>query len=187
MADVFAPSTAGAVQADWVSVLDSVANRELSNRHRASKWDVLGSLKYTKPETVTTVVVRPRFRISNTFAAGRLQFDILLMNFDVGDVTPWQTSSKGFIIEAALSDVYKEQWAEIELPFYGFPTQQQECIAWVVRRAIPWNGDGGSNVNPDVKLWVSRVQFCPRDPSNAAHTIRDGYGQQYGTHYGLDS
>jgi hypothetical protein len=180
-------STEGSVQADWVSVLDSGAMKQLSNRHRASKWDVLGIDKYTKPETVTTVVVRPRFRISNTFATGRVQFDAILMNYDVGDVTPWAISAKGFIIEASLSDIYKEKWSEIDLPFYGFPTQRQECFIWIVRRAIPWNDDGGSNLNPDVKLWVPRREFCPRDPSDAAHTPREGYGQEYGTIYGQRS
>lgn len=185
--DDFALSTAGAVQSDWVSVLDGDAMKELANRHRASQWDVAGSLKYTKPETVTTVVVRPRFRISNLFAVGRLQFDILLMNYDVGDVTPWTVACKSFLIDASESETYKLRWSEIDLPFYGFPTQQQEIVGWVVRRAIPWSGDGGSSVNPDVKLWVSRIQFCPRDASDAAHTPRGGYGQQYGTVYGLNS
>lgn len=183
----WAPSTAGAVQSDWVSVLDGAALKELSNRHRASQWDVVGTLKYTKPETVTTVVVRPRYRISNSFATGRVQLDFVLMNYDVGDTTPWATASKGVIIEAAHSEEYAGQWVEDDFPFYDFPTQQQEVILLVIRRAIPWNDDGGSSVNPDVKLWVSRVQFCPRDPSDAAATPRGGYGSEYGAEYGSTS
>ena len=183
----WALSTAGAVQSDWVSVLDGVALKELSNRHRASKWDVVGTLKYTKPETATTVVVRPRYRISNSFAVGRVQLYFVLMNFDVGNTTPWATSCKGVIIEALQSANYATQWVEDDFPFYGFPTQQQEVVLLVIRRAIPWNDDGGSAVNPDVKLWVSRVQFCPRDYSAAAHSVRQGYGEQYGGKYGLTS
>jgi hypothetical protein len=190
MVDMYAVPTPTTVQAQWVSVVDpSGGQMQTANLHPYDATrDVCGQGSDIKPETVTTIGVKIKFRVTDTIPDGqRIGLELMLTVSDSEtQFIPDTFYCQGIVIDSA-TVIPADDWAEHIFWFFGFPTQQQYLRFLLARRANPWSGDLMSPAaNPNVGLLVSDLIILPRDPSDAPHTVF-GWGTEFGETFGLTS